>query len=290
MGGNPIPPSDDQILELLESVNAHGGIVAKAARALKMSERTARNWMGYAARRGLTDTKPVMEGFEIAKVSTQQNELGEITKTYITQKPERGPIYNLPDGFRIKGTSTLIDAEGRISQQWVKTREDDQTANAVDAIKNVFEEYKGRALLSTPPEFCSDELMTVYILADHHLGMFSWARETGNDYDLKIAESLLLGTMTQLVSQAPMSKTAIVLNLGDFYHADNSLNRTEKSGHSLDVDTRYAKVLQTGVKLMITCVELALAKHDKVIVRNLPGNHDGQSALALSVALAAFFD
>jgi hypothetical protein len=34
----------------------------------------------------------------------------------------------------------------------------------------------------------------------------------------------------------------VILNLGDFFHADNELNRTQVSGNALDVDTRYAKV------------------------------------------------
>ena len=284
-----VPPTDEQLLEVLETYEEHGCSKRSTARALKMPYITLHRWLGYAAKRGLTETEPVMPGFEISKVSTTQDADGNTTQTSIQQRPERGEEYELPEGFQVNGVSALLDADGRLIQKWVKTKEDLNSTILIDVILNAFENYRGTAQLVTPPEFCSDELLTIYPIADHHLGMFSWARETGNDYDLKIAEQLLLDTMGKLVAQSPLSKTAIILNVGDFFHVDSSLNRTERSGHPQDVDTRYSKVLQSGVQLMITCIELALAKHEHVIVRNLPGNHDNQSALALSVALAAFF-
>jgi hypothetical protein len=195
-----------------------------------------------------------------------------------------------PDGFAINATSTLVDAKGQIIQRWVKARR--QSAEvSVDAIKAAFDEYRGKgAVIKAPQKAQNNDLLTVYNIADHHLGLYAWAAETGADYDLAIGEKVLLDAMAALVSQAPSSETAIVLQLGDFLHADNSENKTLRSGNVLDVDTRYAKVLQVGVKLIISCVELALRKHSRVIVRNLPGNHDPHSALALSIALSCFFD
>jgi hypothetical protein len=172
----------------------------------------------------------------------------------------------------------------------VKTGEDRSTHDVMDAIREVFDEYRGYAKLPPKPKHTSADTATVYNLADHHLGMFSWGTETGEDYDLKISEEILLKSMGDLVALSPNSKTAVILNLGDFFHGDNSENRTPKSGNSLDVDTRYAKMLRVGVKLLIKCIELALQKHTKVYVRCLPGNHDPQTSLALSIALDAFFD
>ena len=96
--------------------------------------------------------------------------------------------------------------------------------------------------------------------------------------------------MGDLVAMAPPADQGIVLNLGDFFHADNSSNRTERSGNSLDVDTRYAKVLGLGVKLNIRCIELALQRHQRVVARMLGGNHDPHSSYALAIALSCFFD
>jgi hypothetical protein len=40
---------------------------------------------------------------------------------------------------------------------------------------------------------------------------------------------------------------------------------------------------------MMDVIELALAKHETVLVRNLPGNHDPHASIALTVALACFY-
>jgi hypothetical protein len=88
---------------------------------------------------------------------------------------------------------------------------------------------------------------------------------------------------------APPSEEALVINLGDFFHSDSSENRTAKSGHSLDVDGRWHRVLQVGYMTMVRCIEFALAKHQRVRVINAVGNHDTQSSHVLAVVLAAWF-
>lgn len=157
-------------------------------------------------------------------------------------------------------------------------------------IKEAFNDYKGP---STFPAVRSrvllPDLLTVYPIVDLHLGMYSWKRQTGQDYDVAIAKKLLSKTMGQLVDLSPASDTAIVLNLGDFFHSDNNENRTRRSGNKLDVDTRYEKVLRAGVYLIIEAVDRALRKHKRVIVRNLRGNHDYYTALSLTIGLEQHF-
>lgn len=195
-----------------------------------------------------------------------------------------------PPGFIIKGTSTLYDEDGHPRAQWVKTQAEAPEREAlVEALHTAFKEYTGTREPLPAPRLNEPDLLTGYMLADHHLGMYSWARETGANYDLGIAKRILFDAMTELVARSPASETALVLNLGDFFHSDSDENRTRHSGNPLDVDTRYAKVLQLGVDLMLMCVDLALQKHKRVVVRCLPGNHDPYAALALTVALAAFY-
>jgi hypothetical protein len=194
----------------------------------------------------------------------------------------------LPEGHQIKGVSTLIGPDNEIKGQWIKT-EAERSQFTIEALKAVFEAYQGRAEPVPGPVSVNSDLLTVYPIGDFHAGLYSWAAETGEDWDLDIAERTLRSTMADLVSSAPAAETGLVLSLGDFFHMDDSNNRTPASGHALDVDTRRAKVLQVGVKLLIDCVEMALAKHTKVIVRCLAGNHDPATTPALNIALWAFF-
>lgn len=243
-----------------------------------------------AARQGKAGFAPILPGFELAKVSTQRNAAGTITKEYIQQRPESGESFEAPPGHTIKGISALVDQDGRIRQQWVKTRNDSGGPEVVESIKQAFAEYRGRAEPTPPPENFESDLLTAYYIGDHHLGMYAWKSETGHDYDLDIGTALLRDTMSDLVARAPHSEEALIVSLGDFFHTDSSANQTPASGHALDVDTRRAKVYKVGVLLMIECIELALQKHQRVKVRCLPGNHDPETTPTLAIALWAFFN
>jgi hypothetical protein len=199
----------------------------------------------------------------------------------------------LPLGQRVKGTSTLYkydrDGEWKETLQWVKTKEDIGLEQITEALRNAFDGYTGRAELIDPPAHSDDDLLSVYPIADQHNGLLAWEAETGENYDLKIGADRLRESMARLVSQSPASKQALILNLGDWQHTDDQKNMTPRSGNLLDVDSRYFKILTTGVQLMMDCIELALQKHETIIVRNLPGNHDPHASIALTIALGAFY-
>lgn len=271
---------DDLAKQAAEAYRLHGSQNAAAA-ALDISRTTLQGRLHTAARRGLMGTEPVLPGFQIKSVASKQGD------AWVKQTAEHGEVFETPAGHAVKGVSALVDPEGRIVQQWIKTREE-RGAVALDALKAAFEAYRPAGLV-TPPAYTNDDLLTVYPIADLHLGMFSWAKETGADYDIDIASTLLRSSMNSLVSRSAAAKHAVVLDLGDYFHADNSQNRTMRSGNALDVDTRYSKVVQMGYELILECIELALQKHDFVEYRKLPGNHDDETSLMLAVAVAAFF-
>jgi len=139
------------------------------------------------------------------------------------------------------------------------------------------------------PTYTEADLCTLYPIADVHVGMRAWAREVGEDYDTNLATERLKSWIGQCVAASPASHTAIVLDVGDLTHADDESGLTPKSRHSLDVDTRHFRTLDMTVQAMAVCVELALSKHQRVIVRILPGNHNLNSYMAVMFALAERF-
>jgi hypothetical protein len=205
--------------------------------------------------------------------------------------PEHGMTHTAPSGFSVKGVSTLYNAEGEQRAQWVKTTAEAQRSDDLrEAIIDTFSEWKGKGKISAPPARTEEDLMTVYPMGDPHIGMYSWAEETGTDFNLEIAENNLCEAVDRLISCSPKTKTGLILNLGDFFHADTMDNKTRRSGVSLDVDTRWAKVLRVGVRAMMRCIESASKRHEKVIVKNLIGNHDDHTSQMLSLALSLFYD
>lgn len=253
----------------------------------RMAKRKARE---EAAERGELGFGPVLPGFRISETVEITDARGNVRSRSVRQKKTPGDAFRLPDGHRIKGVSALLDPQGRVIQQWAKTRETaEHEAAVLAALGKHFERYT-RPPVELPKLSDPDgNLLTLYPIADHHVGLYAWAKETGADYDLEIASKILRTAVGRLTAASPSSGTAVFLFMGDYFHADNALNRTEKSGHALDVDTRYFKVLETGCALAADAIDCALLRHDDIIVRVLPGNHDPQSAIALALYLKAFY-
>lgn len=206
--------------------------------------------------------------------------------------PEHSMSKSVPDGFYVKGVSTLYDADGNTRVQWVKSNVDQQRRYElmVEAIEGLVSDVRDLAPLSAPPSATDSQLLAVYPMGDPHFGLYAYAQESGDDFDLEIAEKVTRGAVDRLVGSAPSATTGLLLNLGDAFHADDGSNRTPASGHALDVDTRFAKVAQVGLRTMVHCIRRLLEKHEKVVVWNMVGNHDPHAALWLSLCLDAFFN
>lgn len=262
--------------QYLEAVIAAGGSRVKAAEALKCNVRTVTTNLKICKKRGMDVPESPYN------VDRAAHMIREVEAAHAAA----------PEHFHVKGVSTLYGPEGEVKQQWVKTRSDDEQRNTemlIAAVKAAFTEAPRIAPIAAPA-ISNTDLLTVYPIGDHHVGMHSWAEETGNDYDLKIAEDLLLGAMERLVMSAPPSELAIINDVGDYFHINDKTNRTPASGHILDTDSRYAKIIRVGVKVLRRCIDMALTKHACVILEVKPGNHNPDAYVVLQVALGLLYE
>jgi hypothetical protein len=204
---------------------------------------------------------------------------------------EQGSFPAVPPGFHVKGISTLTDEKGGIKGQWVKTFQspEDRTEKLLEAVRELADEWPKRPK-TAGPKTTKEDLLAVYPMGDPHLGMFSWALETGVNFDLKVAESDLYDAVDKLVGLAAPAEKALIINLGDFFHTDNTTNRTNRSGNALDVDSRWAKVLGVGLRVMRRAIDRALEKHQHVTVINEIGNHDEHTSVMLGLALQQYYE
>lgn len=206
--------------------------------------------------------------------------------------PEHDMKRPVPDGFHLKGTSTLYDEEGNQKLQWVKSNIDRERQREIfeEAVQGMAEDLPKVQPREKGPKSINHDLMTVYPIGDAHIGMLSWPEETSDDWNLELAEQIHCQAMANLVDRSPASEKAVVINLGDWFHADNMQGVTQRSGHSLDMDGRYAKMVRVGVKVMRQCIERALDKHAEVHVINVIGNHDDTGAMFLAICLANVYE
>lgn len=251
----------DKQAEYIDAVNKYGS-ARKAAPILGVSRQSVDMVINYARRRAS------IQGYSPAHDMTRV----------------------VPSPFKVNGISTYYNKEGKASGQWVKSQVDaDLREQAIREFMEVMaNDIKGLSPIIAAPALSNDDLMAVYPMGDPHFGLHAWWADAGEDFDLKLAESLTCGAIDRLVDSAPSAKTALLLNLGDMFHADNQKN-VSASGHQLDVDGRWAKVQQVGLRAMLHCIIRLLEKHEQVIFRINKGNHDGHSSYALALMISCYF-
>lgn len=198
--------------------------------------------------------------------------------------PEHDMIRTVPDGYIVKGVSTMYREDGSIAGQWVKSSVDGLRREALmrEAFEAIRSELKPLKPRKAKGKWTAD-ILASYVIGDPHVGMRAWAEECGADWDLAIAQDVHRSVVDDLAERAMPAEQALLVNLGDLLHYDSMEAKTPRSGHMLDADGRYAKMIRVAVEVMLQAVESLLAKHRRVHVVNAIGNHDetGSQWLAL---------
>lgn len=276
--------SKEKMLEAIEMVQHHGS-VGLAARATGMAYSTLEKQykLGLrAAERGEFGTDPVIPGFRIAQVTSGPR--GES----IVQRPALRTESDVPSTMRLKKLSLQKTPAGEILR-WEKYSDNEfDPAVLIDSLVEAFKDTPARPAIATP-KAVEKQMLAVYPLIDWHVGLMAWSRETGENYDLKIARETIMPAMRRLIAATPPAEEAVVLGIGDLLHFDGFVHETPASGHPLDADGRYPKVLETAADMVEETVELVLARHKRVTLRILRGNHDPVSAVAVAMAMKRVF-
>ena len=200
---------------------------------------------------------------------------------------------HIPDGFGVKGTSTMIRADGSEVVRWVKSEVDrDRMVALMEAAQAVFCEDLPRAEPQPLDEskFYIEDQLALYPIFDLHIGAMAHKHECGENYDTSTAEKVLNRFFDYSVSVAPQSQKAVLLVGGDFLHSDGLDAVTPASGHVLDQDSRYAKLVYVAIRSLRRAVSLLLNNHAEVEVQVIEGNHDQAGMIWLRAALAAFYE
>lgn len=194
--------------------------------------------------------------------------------------------------FIVTGKSTLYDSQtGEPKLEWIKTSRDkeQQQIAMLAAIEALSEDIPRVEPLPAPVGTYSN-LCNLYTITDYHFGMLAWEKEGGANWDLKIATKTLEKCFEQMVSGAPTAKYCVINQLGDFLHSDGIIPVTPTSGHALDQDGRFSKIVQECLLILRKVVDYALLKHDKVHVIMAEGNHDITSSIWLRVAFKMLYE
>ncbi len=187
--------------------------------------------------------------------------------------PEAGLNHPVASGYELKGYSHLTKtATGE--NIWLKT---ERVRKAwVDAIVEAIENRPERQLDIPPPRptsFDGHDIIPWLNIGDAHIGMLAHHDEVGANFDLKIAKAEILQAAFDLIDIAPDCERIVINDLGDGTHYENMNGMTERSGHQLDFDSRFPKMIDAYLDIMESIIEKALRKADTVDVIINQGNH-----------------
>jgi hypothetical protein len=294
----------DLNLEEIMRWHAEGVSNREIARRLQVDEKQIRMRVNRLLRTTVGATAPLTDvvpaGFHLSSVSTTVDADKKIrSQSYKAKSGDEGDVvpesgaFAPPDGLYTNAVSTLIDGQtGAIKQQWVKSKLDENRRRLMlEAMAQAMVE-KLEPLPPTPmPDIGKDEqLLNLYTLTDSHVGMLAWSRETGEQWDLEIAEDLIVKTFTLMIDASPAAAVGIVNQLGDFLHFDSLIPQTPTSHNALDADSRYQKVVKVAVRILRRVIAHALTKHAIVYVYMHEGNHDMAGSVWLRIMFAALYE
>lgn len=232
---------------------------------------------------------------ELIGKSVKPNEKDRKNARYQVTKSEWNTILNYRESsseLSVMGKSTLRDSKGDVVLEWTKTNktQDDILKSLRAAVDELKKEVKPINKVKKPNKFKNNNLCNQYTLTDYHLGMMSWAEETGADWDLKIAEDTLVRFFEEGISSSPNANECIFAQIGDFLHWDGLDAVTPASKHVLDADTRFTKLVRVAIRVIRRVINMLLNKYQIVNVIMAEGNHDPASSVWLRELLSALYD
>lgn len=278
----------EELADAVALYNEHGS-QAKAAKASGMTRCAMQRRLKRAAEAGLLlDHKPAMPGFRIAEVVSDKE--GNVTT--VRQKPEHGDIFEMPPTHRLGKLTINRDSEGRVIQDWIRAEVDAGAKEAaMRAVVEALKEDLPRAKPVKAPRKQNALLLNQFTVTDLHFGMLAWAEETaGDDYDLKIAERLLLDWFSTAIALSPQADTAVLAQLGDLMHHDAHESVTPAHRNVLDADSRLQKIIRVVIRVIRQVIAQLLEKHRNVHVIMASANHDPASSAWLRELLHAMYE
>lgn len=250
-------------VEFIDAYNEHGSL-RKAADALGICAGTIqKSFEGLKSRAARQGYSP-------------ENDLNKIT----------------PAPFIVRGYSNYYDQDGNLKGQWLKTKVDDQKLQemmlaTMDGLKDELPKADPSTQI---PEHSNNQLLNCFVITDYHMGMLAWHEETGDDWDISISEKTLISFFQEAIKNSPNAETAIFAQLSDFLHFDGMDAVTPASKHLLDVDTRFAKLVRSAIRVLRVVINMLLEKHKYLHIVMADANHDPVSQIWLREWFAVYYE
>lgn len=270
-------------IEVLEKAFSEHGSFNAVARELDIdrrgvTRRLRKHWKNIGLKNADSDIPNYAPGTgrNLTKVSKTLDKNGKPKAYHVREEIEPDETDFAHPLDRLKRVSTYRGADGSIKGQWeITVSDDEKTREAFDQIVEAFKEEIPRQKTAPMAINMGETLLhNNYVLSDAHIGSLAWAPESGADWDLKIAEEMLVKAMSAMIGQSPPAYSCTVSLLGDWMHYDKFEAVTTLSGNILDGDGRQPKMNKVAIRVARQVVNMALSRHPQVTLLVAEGNHD----------------
>jgi len=147
--------------------------------------------------------------------------------------------------------------------------------------------YKGPIIPKTPKH--KKEFIIEPSVCDLHLGKLSYAPETGENYDYKIAKDRFDYIIDDVYLRAkPLPIKKVLYPFGQDFWQINNKKGTTFAGTIVDADSRVQKLFTVGIQMHITAID-KFRQLGPVVVVLVPGNHDEEISFYALEYLAAWY-
>lgn len=208
--------------------------------------------------------------------------------------PKNGMTMVSPDPQTLKGRSALVKvdpetgAESTVlywNKTWTQAEQDIQ-----EYAKGLSADLPRAEPIKIPKRVYRNDLMPAIFIGDAHIGMRAFGKETKHhNFDTDIAVAQLREGVDYLVSRAEPSDVGLLVDVGDYTHADGHSNTTT-AGTSLDVDTRHRSTMYQAAMTMRYMISRMLDKCKTVNVVIARGNHNDNVAPAIELMLQFYYE
>jgi len=235
------------------------------------------------------------EGVPIVGVKGPEDlaRLGNVPEGYelIHYRPNTWPIQTRDPLFATDGKPTVVIARQARATFKAPSRFEQGSAEFLRRIE------EGAPTVQALPEYSGarglrQDLRHVLEVGvpDLHLGLYTYARETGHEYDLDIATAVFLQTVQALIQKSePYRISKILFPIGnDFLNVDSADMATKNKTPMYDTAGSYQEIVTRGEEALILAIDM-LKKVAPVDVIPVPGNHDETPTFFLARILNAYY-
>jgi len=148
-----------------------------------------------------------------------------------------------PDHIDIKNSTVQYNADGEVVQEWRRQYPSLQLLQ--DVVSGLCSEVKGKGKVPKKSgRGIKQDILFEIDIYDAHVGMYADEKETlDENYNCDIAAQRMVSATESLASRADSPGKCVLVFGGDMLHVDNRTNQTPGSGHILDADSRYHRIV-----------------------------------------------